>query len=85
MNTVACFIYKYIRNVLYKIEAGLKKDAPSISKYVNTYWNYLLPPNFLLENNIISTDDISTHCWKDYSEKKNDQLTSQIQIMKILC
>ena len=26
-----------------------------------------------------------THCWKDYSEKKNDQLTSQIQIMKILC
>ena len=25
-----------------------------------------------------------THCWKDYSEKKNDQLTSQIQIMKIL-
>ena len=26
-----------------------------------------------------------THCWKDYSEKKNDQPTSQIQIMKILC
>ena len=26
-----------------------------------------------------------THCWKDYSQKKNDQLTSQIQILKILC
>ena len=26
-----------------------------------------------------------THCWKDFSEKKNDQLTSQLQIMKILC